>query len=186
MTILRLKHDVAAISLSHGCQCYSQTEWARVLFGNETGKENSSGHKDASSGQLALNADRTWPSPTTVGRFLQVLCVGAQVVYYSNIFVYKICVFSRDFAPTTVRQYKLSYTLCIWEYVLNWILRAVFFPVFRTLAGSTIMLLTLPWLGGLILGRVDIISGVGRDNQCSRFTLKSFYKQVCFMCELIS
>lgn len=59
-----------------------------------------------------------------------------------------------------------------------------FLSVSRTLAGSTIMLLTLPWLGGLILGRVDIVNGVGRDNKCSPFTLKSFFNQVGFMCEL--
>lgn len=46
-----------------------------------------------------------------------------------------------------------------------------------TLAGSTIMLLTLPWLGGLILGRVDIINGEGKDKQTSKFSIKSFYKQ---------
>ena len=47
-----------------------------------------------------------------------------------------------------------------------------------TLAGSTIMLLTIPWLGSLILGRVDIINGQGRDKQCSPFTLSSLWKQV--------
>ena len=47
-----------------------------------------------------------------------------------------------------------------------------------TLAGSTIMLLTLPWLGGLILGRVDIINGEGKDKTTSKFSIKSFYKQV--------
>ncbi|XP_065890045.1 uncharacterized protein [Dysidea avara] len=46
-----------------------------------------------------------------------------------------------------------------------------------TLAGSTIMLLTIPWLGSLILGRVDIINGQGRDKQCSPFTLSSLWKQ---------
>ena len=40
------------------------------------------------------------------------------------------------------------------------------------------MLLTLPWLGGLILGRVDIVNGEGQDKQTSKFSLKSFYKQV--------
>ena len=54
----------------------------------------------------------------------------------------------------------------------------MFFCFPRTLAGSTIMLLTLPWLGSLILGRVDLVNGVGKDLQCSRFTPKSFYKQV--------
>ena len=36
--LLRLKHDVTAVSLCH-CQCYSQTDWssARLWFGNETG-----------------------------------------------------------------------------------------------------------------------------------------------------
>jgi len=50
---------------------------------------------------------------------------------------------------------------------------------FRTLAGSTIMLLTLPWLGSLIIGRVDIINGVGKDETTSRFSIKSFVNQVC-------
>ena len=50
--------------------------------------------------------------------------------------------------------------------------------LFSTLAGSTIMLLTLPWLGGLILGRVDIINGEGKDKTTSKFSIKSFYKQV--------
>ena len=40
------------------------------------------------------------------------------------------------------------------------------------------MLLTLPWLGSLILGRVDIVNGEGRDGQVSRFNLKSFINQV--------
>ena len=40
------------------------------------------------------------------------------------------------------------------------------------------MLLTLPWLGSLILGRVDIVNGEGRDEQVSRFNLKSFINQV--------
>lgn len=48
----------------------------------------------------------------------------------------------------------------------------------RTLAGSTIMLLTLPWLGSLLLGRVDIVNGVGVDETTSKFTLKSFLNQV--------
>ena len=47
-----------------------------------------------------------------------------------------------------------------------------------TLAGSTIMLLTIPWFGGLILGRVDIIRKVGRDGKCSKFTFSSLWKQV--------
>lgn len=50
--------------------------------------------------------------------------------------------------------------------------------LFSTLAGSTIMLLTIPWLGGLILGRVDIINGEGKDKTTSKFSIKSFYKQV--------
>ena len=48
-----------------------------------------------------------------------------------------------------------------------------------TLAGSTVMLLTLPWVGSLILGRVDIVNGQGVDEQTSRFSVKSFWKQVC-------
>lgn len=46
-----------------------------------------------------------------------------------------------------------------------------------TLAGSTIMLLTIPWFGGLILGRVDIVGGRGVDEKCSKFTLSSLWKQ---------
>jgi hypothetical protein len=46
-----------------------------------------------------------------------------------------------------------------------------------TLAGSTIMLLTIPWLGGIILGRVDIVNKEGIDKKCSRFSIKSFWKQ---------
>lgn len=38
------------------------------------------------------------------------------------------------------------------------------------------MLLTLPWFGGLILGRVDIINGQGKDEQLSKFKLSSFIK----------
>ena len=48
----------------------------------------------------------------------------------------------------------------------------------RTLAGSTIMLLTLPWLGSLILARVDLVHGQGVDERTSKFTIKSFWKQV--------
>lgn len=40
------------------------------------------------------------------------------------------------------------------------------------------MLLTLPWLGSLLLGRVDIVDGVGVDETTSKFTLKSFLNQV--------
>lgn len=40
------------------------------------------------------------------------------------------------------------------------------------------MLLTIPWLGGLILGRVDVINGIGKDQTRSKFTLNSFFKQV--------
>ena len=42
------------------------------------------------------------------------------------------------------------------------------------------MLLTLPWLGSLVLGRVDIIDGVGKDVTTSRFSIKSFINQVQF------
>ena len=42
------------------------------------------------------------------------------------------------------------------------------------------MLLTLPWLASLIIGRVDIVNGVGKDETTSSFTIKSFFKQVCF------
>ncbi len=52
------------------------------------------------------------------------------------------------------------------------------FVLYRTLAGSTIMLLTLPWLGSLILGRVDLVHGQGVDEKTSKFTIKSFWKQV--------
>ena len=39
-----------------------------------------------------------------------------------------------------------------------------------TLAGSTIMLLTIPWLGGLLIGRCDIgPSGDTIDKKCSKF-----------------
>ena len=40
------------------------------------------------------------------------------------------------------------------------------------------MLLTIPWLGSILLGRVDIINGQGRDGVAAKFTLKSFIKQV--------
>ncbi len=40
------------------------------------------------------------------------------------------------------------------------------------------MLLTLPWLGSLILGRVDLVHGQGVDETTSKFTIKSFWKQV--------
>lgn len=40
------------------------------------------------------------------------------------------------------------------------------------------MLLTLPWLGSLLLGRVDIVNGEGVDKQSSKFTIKSFFRQV--------
>lgn len=46
-----------------------------------------------------------------------------------------------------------------------------------TLAGSTIMLLTIPWLGSLILGRVDIINGQGKDQQCSPLSISNLWKQ---------
>lgn len=51
---------------------------------------------------------------------------------------------------------------------------------YSTLAGSTIMLLTLPWLGSIILGRVDIIHRQGKDGVTKRFTIMSFFKQVYF------
>jgi hypothetical protein len=39
-----------------------------------------------------------------------------------------------------------------------------------TLAGSTIMLLTIPWLGGLWIGRCDInSSGEAVDKKCTKF-----------------
>jgi Ca2+/Na+ antiporter len=39
-----------------------------------------------------------------------------------------------------------------------------------TLAGSTIMLLTVPWLGGLLIGRCDIgPSGEAIDKKCGKF-----------------
>ena len=69
--------------------------------------------------------------------------------------------------PTVQDRTNVNYWACMF-----------FFCFSRTLAGSTIMLLTLPWLGSLILGRVDRVNGVGQDLQCSRFTPKSFYKQV--------
>ena len=50
--------------------------------------------------------------------------------------------------------------------------------IHSTLAGSTIMLLTIPWLGSLILGRVDIINGQGKDKTCSPFRLSSLWTQV--------
>ena len=40
------------------------------------------------------------------------------------------------------------------------------------------MLLTLPWFGSLILGRVDLVHGVGVDKQTSKFSIKSLWKQV--------
>ena len=40
------------------------------------------------------------------------------------------------------------------------------------------MLLTLPWLGSIILGRVDIINGQARDGVTKKFNIKSFVKQV--------
>ena len=36
------------------------------------------------------------------------------------------------------------------------------------------MLLTIPWFGGLLLGRVDIVNKQGRDNKLSKFRLNSF------------
>lgn len=40
------------------------------------------------------------------------------------------------------------------------------------------MLLTIPWVGGLILGRVDIINKQGVDNKCSKLELSSLWKSV--------
>lgn len=40
------------------------------------------------------------------------------------------------------------------------------------------MLLTLPWLGSIILGRVDIIHRQGKDGVTKKFTIMSFLKQV--------
>jgi len=39
-----------------------------------------------------------------------------------------------------------------------------------TLAGSTIMLLTVPWLGGLILGRCDLRDGEAEEGVCNGFS----------------
>ena len=51
----------------------------------------------------------------------------------------------------------------------------------RTLAGSTIMLLTLPWLGSLILGRNDIgPNGEAQDE--TGYGKFSFTKQVRIRC----
>ena len=36
------------------------------------------------------------------------------------------------------------------------------------------MLLTIPWFGALLLGRVDIVNKQGRDNKLSKFRLNSF------------
>ena len=49
---------------------------------------------------------------------------------------------------------------------------------YRTLAGSTIMLLTIPWAGAMILGRVDIVDKSGIDGQVSKFKPSSFWKSV--------
>lgn len=51
-----------------------------------------------------------------------------------------------------------------------------------TLAGSTIMLLTLPWLGSLILGRVDILNGIGKDETRSKLNIKNLIKQGVTVC----
>ena len=40
------------------------------------------------------------------------------------------------------------------------------------------MLLTLPWLGSLFLGRVDIQNGIGKDETRSKLNIKSLIKQV--------
>ena len=64
----------------------------------------------------------------------------------------------------------------IFSYIRNF---SVFeYCTFRTLAGSTIMLLTLPWLGSIILGRVDIVNKQGKDGVTTKFTVNSFVKQV--------
>ena len=47
-----------------------------------------------------------------------------------------------------------------------------------TLAGSTIMLLTVPWIAAMWLGRVDIVKGKGIDGQCSKLKCSSFVTQV--------
>ena len=44
------------------------------------------------------------------------------------------------------------------------------------------MLLTLPWLGSIILGRVEIVQGEAKDGLREKFTIKSFYKQVRTLC----
>jgi hypothetical protein len=49
-----------------------------------------------------------------------------------------------------------------------------------TLAGSTIMLLTIPWLGGLLIGRCDIgPSGDAIDKKCTKFSWTSQVRN-CF------
>ena len=40
------------------------------------------------------------------------------------------------------------------------------------------MLLTIPWVGGIILGRVDIINKQGVDGKCSKLKLSSLWKSV--------
>lgn len=46
-----------------------------------------------------------------------------------------------------------------------------------TLAGSTIMLLTVPWFGSLLLGRCDIVNGKSVDSQCAKFNCKRSWSQ---------
>eukprot|EP00698_Gefionella_okellyi_P006477 TRINITY_DN15810_c0_g1_i1.p1 TRINITY_DN15810_c0_g1~~TRINITY_DN15810_c0_g1_i1.p1 ORF type:complete len:454 (+),score=110.30 TRINITY_DN15810_c0_g1_i1:33-1394(+) len=46
-----------------------------------------------------------------------------------------------------------------------------------TLAGSTIMLLTLPWFAALFVGRQDIENGMAVELKCSKFSSKSWMNQ---------
>eukprot|EP00731_Ephydatia_muelleri_P014631 Em0008g351a len=46
-----------------------------------------------------------------------------------------------------------------------------------TLAGSTIMLLTVPWVAAMFLARVDIVKGKGVNGQCGRLKPSSFITQ---------
>ena len=68
----------------------------------------------------------------------------------------------------------------VYNYVCFFVILVSLFCYFNlsTLAGSTIMLLTLPWLGSIILGRVEIVRGQAKDGLRKKFTIKSFYKQV--------
>jgi hypothetical protein len=53
-----------------------------------------------------------------------------------------------------------------------------------TLAGSTIMLLTIPWLGGLLIGRCDIgSSGQAIDKKCGKFSWTNQVSMaICSLC----